>query len=261
MTYETIQYDITDNVARLTLNRPDRLNSMNVQMHAEIQSALDQAEHDGARCLVFTGAGRGFCAGQDLSDRVMTPGEEVDLGESLENRYNPLIRRLEALQFPIICGVNGVAAGAGVSLALAADIVIAAKSAKFIQAFAKIGLIPDAGGTWVLPRLIGQARALGLALTAEPLSAEKAADWGLIWKCVEDEELTQEIDLLAQSFAHGPTTGLAAIRHAIRSGADRTLTDHLDYERDEQRRLGKTLDYREGVDAFHNKRKPIFKGE
>lgn len=260
--FETILFSVENGAARLTLNRPDRLNSFTAAMHGEVAKALDAVEaNETVRTLLITGAGRGFCAGQDLSDRAVAPGGEgVDLGESLENRYNPLIRRLTSLPMPVVCAVNGVAAGAGANIAFAADIVIAAKSAKFIQSFANIGLIPDSGGTWSLPRLAGQARALGLALTGEPLSAEKAADWGLIWKCVEDDALAAEADALAAKFASAPTRGLAETKRAIRSAFSRTLDEALDLERDLQRALGRTEDYREGVDAFLNKRKPAFKG-
>ena len=184
MSYETILFDVAHGAARLTLNRPDRLNSFTVQMHAEVADAVSIVEKDAeVRVLLITGAGRGFCAGQDLSDRAVAPGGDgVDLGESLENRYNPLIRRLIGLPKPVVCAVNGVAAGAGANIAFAADIVLAAKSARFIQSFSNIGLVPDSGGTWILPRLAGQARALGLALTGEPLNAEKAESWGLIWR-------------------------------------------------------------------------------
>src|SRR5919107_5238059 len=211
--YETIRFSLDGGIARLTLNRPDRLNSFTVQMHEEVADALSKL--DGARVLVLTGAGRGFCAGQDLNDRAVAPGEAVDLGESVEKRYNPLIRRLTGLPMPVIARVNGVAAGAGANIALACDLVVAAKSAKFIQSFAAIGLIPDSGGSWHLPRLVGQARALGLALTAEPLPAEKAAEWGLIWKCVEDDALDSEVDTLADKIASLPPLGLAAIKSII----------------------------------------------
>lgn len=258
MTYQTIDFKVEGGVARLTLNRPDRLNSFTVQMHEEVADALDNLGD--ARTLVLTGAGRGFCAGQDLNDRAVAPGEAVDLGESVEKRYNPLIRRLTALPMPVIARVNGVAAGAGANIALACDIVIAAKSAKFIQSFAAIGLIPDSGGTWVLPRLVGQARALGLALTGEPLAAEKAADWGLIWKAVEDEALDAEVDALAARFATGPTRGLAAIKTMIRESWDHRLDEELDLQRDMMRELGFSEDYKEGVAAFMAKRTPEFKG-
>ncbi len=236
MAYETIEFKLDGGIARLTLNRPDRLNSFTVQMHEEVADAL--ASLGDARVLILTGAGRGFCAGQDLSDRAVAPGEAVDLGESVEQRYNPLIRKLTSLPMPVIARVNGVAAGAGANIALACDIVIAAKSAKFIQSFAAIGLIPDSGGTWVLPRLVGQARALGLALTGEPLEAERAADWGLIWKAVDDEQLDAEVDALAARFAAGPTRGLARIKAMIRESWGQSLDAELDRQRDAMRELG-----------------------
>ncbi len=262
MAYETVDLSIAGGVARLTLNRPDRLNSFNLQMHAEVADALAKVEAEATvRTLILTGAGRGFCAGQDLSDRAVAPSDgEIDLGESLEKRYNPLIRRLVALPMPVVCAVNGVAAGAGANIALACDIVIAAKSAKFIQSFANIGLVPDSGGTWILPRLAGQARAMGLALTGEPILAETAADWGLIWKSVDDGKLVEETDSLAAKFAKAPTKGLAEIKKAIRNSWSATLDDQLDHERDAQRRAGRSDDYKEGVDAFMNKRPPQFTG-
>ncbi len=259
MTYETIDFKLADGVARLTLNRPDRLNSFTVQMHGEVADALGRLK--GARCLVLTGAGRGFCAGQDLNDRAVAPGEAVDLGGSVERFYNPLIRRLTGLPMPVIARVNGVAAGAGANIALACDIVIAAKSAKFIQSFAAIGLIPDSGGTWVLPRLVGQARALGLALTGEPLPAEKAAEWGLIWKAVEDDQLDAEVDTLAAKFAAGAPRGLAAIKRMIRESWGQSLDEELERQRDAMRELGFSEDYREGVRAFMEKRAPNFTGK
>ncbi len=261
MNYETILLEIANGAARLTLNRPDRLNSFTVQMHDEVSRALEAVSRSDARVLVLTGAGRGFCAGQDLSDRAVAPGGDgVDLGESLEKRYNPLIRRLTSLDMPVVCAVNGVAAGAGANIALACDIVIAAKSAKFIQSFANIGLIPDSGGTWTLPRLAGQARAMGLTLTGEPLTAERAEAWGVIWKCVDDDKLVAEVDALAAKFASAPTKGLAATKKLIRDAAARTFDDQLDVERDAQRTLGRTSDYKEGVAAFMEKRQPKFTG-
>src|SRR5688572_16389169 len=221
MSYETILFAVANGNARLTLNRPDRLNSFTVQMHEEVADALGKLGE--ARCLILTGAGRGFCAGQDLNDRAVAPGEAVDLGESVELRYNPLVRTLVSLPMPVIARVNGVAAGAGANIALACDIVIAARSAKFIQSFANIGLIPDSGGTWVLPRLVGQARALGLALTGDPLAAETAERWGLIWKCVDDDALEAEVHALASRFARGPTQGLARTKALIRGATLRTL--------------------------------------
>ncbi|MDP8914231.1 MAG: 2-(1,2-epoxy-1,2-dihydrophenyl)acetyl-CoA isomerase PaaG [Pseudomonadota bacterium] len=258
MAYRTIDFKLEDGIARLTLNRPDRLNSFTVEMHEEVADALGGLE--GARVLVLTGAGRGFCAGQDLNDRAVAPGESVDLGESVEKRYNPLIRTLTSLPFPVIARVNGVAAGAGANIALACDIVIAAKSAKFIQSFASIGLIPDSGGTWVLPRLVGQARALGLALTAEPLPAEKAERWGLIWRAVEDDQLDEEVDALTSRFASAPTRGLAAIKKMIRESWGHSLDEELELQRDTMRELGGSEDYREGVAAFMQKRTPNFTG-
>ena len=259
MTYETIQFECSRDIARITLNRPDRLNSFTRAMHAELRDAL--ANLGDARVAVLTGAGRGFCAGQDLNDRTVAPGEAVDLGETVEESWNPLIRTLATLPQPIIARVNGVAAGAGANIALACDIVISAKSAKFIQSFSALGLIPDSGGSWHLPRLVGQARALGLALTGEPLPAEKAAEWGLIWKAVEDDALDSEVDAVAAKLASLPPLGLAAIKQIIRTSGGRTLDQELDLQRDEMRRLGFTEDYREGVAAFLEKRPAKFKGK
>jgi 2-(1,2-epoxy-1,2-dihydrophenyl)acetyl-CoA isomerase len=258
MAYGTIDFKTEGGIARLTFNRPDRLNSFTVEMHEEVADALGKLED--ARVLVITGAGRGFCAGQDLNDRAVAPGEAVDLGESVEKRYNPLIRTLTSLPMPVIARVNGVAAGAGASIALACDIVIAAKSAKFIQSFANIGLIPDSGGTWVLPRLVGQARALGLALTAVPLPAEKAAEWGLIWKAVEDDQLDAEVESFAAHLAKAPTRGLARIKKMIRESWGHSLDEELDLQRDAMRELGYSDDYGEGVAAFMEKRPPNFTG-
>lgn len=256
--FETIRFDQQEHVARITLNRPDRLNSFTRQMHRELQQALDAAAD--SRVIVLTGAGRGFCAGQDLNDRAVAPGQTVDLGDTVEESWNPLIRRLSDLPQPVIAQVNGVAAGAGANVALACDIVVAARSAKFIQSFSALGLIPDSGGSWHLPRLVGQARALGLALTGEPLIAGKAADWGLIWKAVEDEQLDAEVDVLAKRLAGLPPLGLAAIKQLVRTSWSRNLDQELDVQRDEMRRLGFTEDYREGVAAFLEKRSPTFRG-
>ena len=259
MAYETIIAEQADGIARITLNRPDRLNSFTRAMHAELRDAL--AKLGDARVVVLTGAGRGFCAGQDLNDRAVAPGEAVDLGETVEDSWNPLVRTLASLPQPVIARVNGVAAGAGANIALACDLVVAAKSAKFIQSFSALGLIPDSGGSWHLPRLVGQARALGLALSGEPLPAEKAAEWGLIWKAVDDEALDAEIDGLATKLASLPPLGLAAIKQIIRTSGSRTLDQELDLQRDEMRRLGFTEDYREGVAAFLEKRPAVFKGK
>jgi len=258
MAYETIQVANADGIARITLNRPDRLNSFTRAMHAELRDAL--ATLGDARVVVLTGAGRGFCAGQDLNDRAVAPGEAIDLGETVEESWNPLIRTLAALPQPVIARVNGVAAGAGANIALACDLVIAAKSAKFIQSFSALGLIPDSGGSWHLPRLVGQARALGLALTGEPLPAEEAAEWGLIWKAADDEALDAEVDAVAAKLASLPPLGLAAIKQIIRTSWFRTLDEELDLQRDEMRRLGFTEDYREGVAAFLEKRPAKFVG-
>jgi 2-(1,2-epoxy-1,2-dihydrophenyl)acetyl-CoA isomerase len=263
MSYRTIILDIADGIARLTLNRPERLNSFTTEMHGEVADALRFVRKGIAagtvRTLVLTGAGRGFCAGQDLADRAVSGGP-VDLGDSVETFYNPLIRTLSTLDIPVIAAVNGVAAGAGANIALACDIVLAARSARFIQSFANLGLIPDSGGTWVLPRLVGQARALGMALTAESVSAETAEQWGLIWRCCDDDRLEAEAQALAERFAAGPTRGLAATKHAIRAAFQQTLDEELDRERDLMRQLGSSPDYAEGVAAFMEKRKPAFTG-
>jgi len=258
--FETIQLNERDGVARIALNRPDNLNSFTAQMHNEVREALRAVEQS-ARVIVLTGAGRGFCAGQDLNERGVSAGEHsVDLGGTVDAYWNPLIRRLANTPQPVIARVNGVAAGAGVSIALACDMVVASRSAKFIQSFSAIGLIPDSGGSWILPRVLGQARALGLALTGEPLPAEKAAEWGLIWKCVDDDQLDPEVDALAAKLASLPPLGMAAIKSIIRSTWGRTLEEELTVERDEMRRLGFSEDYREGVAAFLEKRAPKFTG-
>ena len=261
--YKTLEFTIEDGVAILTLNRPDRLNSFTVAMHEEMQDALSVTENNAEiRALLLTGAGRGFCAGQDLGDRAVAPGgEAVDLGHSCETYWNPMVRRLSEMAIPVICAVNGVAAGAGANVALACDIVMAAKSAKFIQSFANIGLIPDSGGTWVLPRLIGQARALAITLTGEPVIAEKAEDWGMIYKAVDDEALMETALGLAKKLASGPTLGLAETKKRIRDSAQNTLAQELGLERDAMRKLGYSADYTEGVAAFMEKRTPVFTGK
>jgi 2-(1,2-epoxy-1,2-dihydrophenyl)acetyl-CoA isomerase len=261
MAYDTLLFSVDGAIARLTLNRPDRLNSFNTQMHTEVRHALEQLPGSGARVLVLTGAGRGFCAGQDLGDRAVAPGSAaVDLGESIDKYYKPLVLALHNLPMPVIAAVNGVAAGAGANIALACDLVIAARSASFVQAFSKIGLLPDSGGTWTLPRLVGNARALGLTLLGNKLPAEQAAAWGMIWQCVEDAELASTVDALAHQLAEAPTRGLASTKAAIRDSWQRSLTEQLDVERDAQRELGRSADYAEGVAAFIGKRTPRFTG-
>ena len=259
---DVVIHDRRDGYHVLTLNRPDRLNAFNEAQHEALRAALDACEADEAGgAVVLTGAGRGFCAGQGLSDRDPTMlGDSPDLGLTLETYYNPLVRRLRALELPVICAVNGVAAGAGANIALACDIVLAAKSAKFIQAFSKIGLIPDAGGTYWLTRHLGEARAKALALTAHPLSAEDAAAWGLIWKAVEDEKLMEEAVALAEGFARGPTRAYALTKQAIQAASANDLDRQLDTERALQREAGWSDDYKEGVAAFLQKRPGVFKG-
>ncbi|QRG09362.1 2-(1,2-epoxy-1,2-dihydrophenyl)acetyl-CoA isomerase [Xanthobacter dioxanivorans] len=248
-----------DGWTELTLNRPDRLNAFNEDLHRALAAALDAAADEACRAVLLTGAGRGFCAGQDLGDRASADGPP-DLGATIEAFYNPLIRRIRGLRKPVVCAVNGVAAGAGANIAFACDIVLAARSAKFIQAFARIGLVPDSGGTFFLPRLVGDARARALMLLAEPLSAEKAESWGLIWKAVDDATLMDEARALAAHLATQPTQGLALTKAALNASASNGLDTQLDLERDLQREAGRTPDYREGVSAFVEKRPARFSG-
>jgi 2-(1,2-epoxy-1,2-dihydrophenyl)acetyl-CoA isomerase len=255
MMYETIQLEDLGGYTRLTLNRPHRLNSFTERMHEEIRNALDHLNPE-ARSLVITGAGRAFCTGQDLSERVAAEGRDLDLGESVEKNYAPLVRRLRALRIPVIAAVNGVAAGAGANLALACDIVVAVKSATFIEPFCKLGLIPDTGGTYFLPRLVGRARALGLILLSEQLSAEQAADWGLIWKCVEDAKLNASVEEITGRLAGAPQLALDHAKRALYASAENSLDEQLGLERDLLRELGKTSDYQQAVATFLQKRKP-----
>nr|WP_315258144.1 2-(1,2-epoxy-1,2-dihydrophenyl)acetyl-CoA isomerase PaaG [uncultured Duganella sp.] len=265
MEYQNILFDISEGVATLTLNRPDKLNSFTQAMHEEVRHALkrvaSEAASGGARVLVLTGAGRGFCAGQDLSDRAVEPGAKaVDLGDSVEKNYAPLVQSLRALPLPVIGAINGVAAGAGANIALACDIVLAAKSASFVEVFCKLGLIPDTGGTYFLPRLVGSARAMGLALLGEKLTAEKAEAWGLIWKAIADQDFTAEVQAMARHFASAPTKGLAFTKKALHASAHNSLPQQLALECGMMSELGRSDDYREGVAAFMEKRAPQFKG-
>ncbi|MDQ2093140.1 2-(1,2-epoxy-1,2-dihydrophenyl)acetyl-CoA isomerase PaaG [Rhodalgimonas zhirmunskyi] len=245
----------------ITLNRPDKLNSFNEDLHLALRAAIEAARDGGKRAILLTGAGRGFCAGQDLSARDPdTMDDKIDLSETLRTLYNPLLHLIRGLDIPVICAVNGVAAGAGANVALACDIVLAAESARFIQSFAKVGLVPDAGGTWTLPHRIGEVRAKALALTAEPLSATQAADWGLIWKALPDEVLMDEARALAEKLAQGPTAALGLAKQAIQQAHSNTFEQQLDLEADYQKKCGDAGEYKEGVRAFLEKRAPNFKG-
>jgi len=264
MNFENITFTVEAGIARLTLNRPNKLNSFNGEMHAELRTALDHIQgNKSIRVLVLSGAGRAFCAGQDLADPAMAAvdGRMPDIGNVVEASYKPLVLRLQNLRVPTIAAVNGIAAGAGASVALACDLVIATKSASFLQAFSKIGLIPDTGGTWFLPQRVGMARAMGLALLADKLPAEKAADWGLIWQCVEDADFAAEVDALAQQLADAPTKALVRTRQAMHAAPGHTLEQQLSFEGGFMRELGWSPDYAEGVKAFVEKRAPKFTGE
>jgi 2-(1,2-epoxy-1,2-dihydrophenyl)acetyl-CoA isomerase len=260
--YQTIQLEKSQGVAKLTLNRPDKLNSFNIDMHTELQAAIDDIAADGeTRCLLITGAGRGFCAGQDLGDRAVSSEQKApDLGMSVERFYNPLIRRITNLRMPVICALNGVAAGAGASLVMACDITIAAKSASFILSFAKVGLVPDSGSSWHFARAIGLPRAKALSLLGNKLKAEKAEQWGLIHDCVEDESLMDEALQMANHLAKQPTESLARIKKLVHTSFEHSLDEQLERERQDMQFLGKSHDYQEGVSAFMEKREPNFKG-
>ena len=250
-------------VLTITLNRPEKLNAFNPEMHSLLRQAIERAADDaGIRALLLTGSGRGFCAGQDLAERNVSPGAApIDLSVSIGSYYNPLVRRLRGLPKPVVCAVNGIAAGAGANVALACDLVLAARSASFVQSFARLGLIPDSGGTYFLPRLAGTARAMGLALLGEKLSAEDAERWGLIWKAVDDDRLLAEANALARALAAGPTKGYGLVKRAIYASASNSLEVQLDLERDLQRDAGSSADYREGVSAFMEKREPRYQGK
>jgi 2-(1,2-epoxy-1,2-dihydrophenyl)acetyl-CoA isomerase len=261
MTAATILVEDSGGVRTITLNRPDKLNAFNAEMNGALRAALAGAADDGVRAVLLTGAGKGFCAGQDLSDRVQGEGGQApDLGRTIEALWNPLVRAIRALPKPVVCAVNGVAAGAGANLALSCDIVLAARSARFIQAFCRLGLVPDSGGTYYLPRLVGEARAKGLALLGEALSAEQAQSWGLIWKAADDDKLMAEAGKLAGHLATQPTYGLGLAKRAVHASADNSLDAQLDLERDLQREAGRSPDYAEGVRAFLEKRPPRFTG-
>ena len=262
MSYESIQFQNESGIARITLNRPDKLNSFTAAMHAELRDALDRVKGDASvRVLLLTGAGRGFCAGQDLADRAVSPDSgPVDLGDTVRKWWAPLALSLRTLPLPVVCAVNGVAAGAGANIALACDLVIATKSANFIQPFCKLGLIPDTGGTWALPRLLGTARAMGLALLGDKLGAEQAQAWGLIWKCVEDAKFKDEVESLLSHLAQAPTRGLARTKELILGSGPLTLEEALKREGEAMGELGFSRDYSEGVSAFLEKRPARFTG-
>lgn len=262
MDYQNIIAEEKNGVGYLTFNRPKALNSFNVDMHREVAEVLNLwTKNPDVRCVVISGEGRGFCAGQDLGDRVVDPNAEApDLGYSIETYYNPLIKTIVNMPKPVICAVNGVAAGAGANIALACDLVIAAKSANFVQAFCRLGLVPDSAGTWFLPRAVGHARAMGLTLLGDKLPAETAKEWGMIWDVVEDAELKTKVTELAERLAKQPTFGLSLIKKAIHQSSNNTFDEQVLLERDLQRIAGRSEDYREGVQAFMNKREPNFKG-
>jgi 2-(1,2-epoxy-1,2-dihydrophenyl)acetyl-CoA isomerase len=257
---EHLLVDREDAVMRITLNRPEKLNAVTTDMLDAARRAFEEAAGDAdTRVVVLSGAGRGFCAGQDLAEPGIAPGS--DLGVVIERHYNPLVRAIRKLEKPVIARVNGVAAGAGANLAFACDLVIAAASAKFVESFARIGLLPDSGGTWMLPRLVGHARAVGLAMLGAPITAQQAYEWGAIWRVVDDTELDGACDELARNLAAAPTRGLGAMKLALSAGWTNDIEAQLQLERDVQRMLGATSDFREGVEAFTQKREPSFKGE
>jgi 2-(1,2-epoxy-1,2-dihydrophenyl)acetyl-CoA isomerase len=263
MSYQHIEFCIDNGVAIVRLNRPEFLNSLTVSMHAEVRDALTLSATDRtARAVLITGNGRGFCAGQDLNDRAVVLSTEMpDLGTAVGNYYNPLIRLLTSIEKPVICAVNGVAAGAGANIAFACDVIIAARSAYFVESFCKLGLIPDSGGTWILPRLVGMARARGLAMLGSKVNAEQAEAWGMIWQCVDDEQLMPTALALAEEMARQPTLGFAFTKKALAASTANTLDQQLELEKELMQAAGKTHDYKEGVTAFLEKRQPVYRGE
>jgi len=262
MTYTQITVAKSDGLATLTLSQPEKLNAVSRKMIAEIKSAWEDIAADASvRAVLLTGAGRGFCAGADLADPDRDNGPTADSGAALEKFFNPVIRTMRTLPKPIVAAVNGVAAGVGMSFALAADIAVAGKSASFLQAFARIGLLPDGGSTWFLPRLVGDARARALTMLAPQIKAEQAREWGLIWDVVEDAELMKTATDLARRLADGPTLSLARIKEALNRASSNDLGTQLDLERDFQRELGRSEDFKEGVQAFLAKRKANFRGK
>ena len=258
-----IKYEIENSVAKITLNRPDVLNSFNKSMALELQEVLDQCAQDkDVRAIYLTGEGRAFCAGQDLAEVIPSEGSEPnDLGEIVKKHYNPIIKKLRDIEKPVICAVNGVAAGAGANLALACDIVFAGESASFIQSFSKIGLIPDSGGTFFLPRIVGLPRATALMMLGEKIKAGQALEFGMIYKVCEDDKLQEEALSIAKQLATQPTRGFGLTKRGLNKSLSNDLESQLDFEEDLQRQAGKTYDYNEGVKAFIEKRKPEFKGE
>lgn len=260
--FETINVEYDQGVATIVLNRPDRLNSFTQQMHNELKEVMQMLQSCvDLRGVILTGSGRGFCAGQDLSERrSLAEGQTRDLGESLEKNYKPLVMAIRSLPVPVVCFVNGVAAGAGFSLALACDILIATKSASFLQAFVRIGLAPDAGSSYFLPRIIGTQRAMAASMLGKPISAEKAEQWGLVWQVIDDASLAEEMAAMKQTLMKGATRSYAAIKSLIYTSSQRSLEEQLNYETQRQRDLGLSEDYREGVAAFREKRPAVFKG-
>lgn len=258
-TYRTINFSINNNIATIELNRPDKLNAFSKTMHDEFYTILKKVAHDtDLRCVLITGAGRGFCAGQDLGERKA--GTTMDLGETLEKGYNTNLRILKTIRVPVICAVNGVAAGAGANIALNCDIVVATESAKFIQSFSQVGLVPDCNGSWILPKLIGLARAKAITMLAEPVSAAKAEQWGMIYKSIPDNDFHTQVEELVNTISKRPTLALANTKELLEKSYACIYDQQLDNERDVQRVMGLSHDFQEGVTAFSEKRKPNFKG-